>query len=372
MSVLSDEKRLQVLAALVDGNSERAVERMTGVERKTIRRFALRLGRGAVNLHNAVARDLRLSLIELDEVWSFVKKKQARVTPAEHAAGIGEAYAFTALAMPSRFIVSWHVGKRDQASADALITDLRARLVTMPSLTSDGFAAYPPAIETRFGKSVDFATLTKNYTRSGRKDDDHRYEPPRDPFVTKRIVFGSPDVERATTSHIERNNGTLRHHIGRMRRLVYAFSKSPEHHAAAVALCLVHYNLCWVPRTTRVTPAMAAGASPRLWELDELLDALLSVPETKAPMAVALSHRQPEGTARELPNGRGFLRALPGGRGPSAPSDGPAPSPVAPVVVVVPDLATDETGQLDLLSWRPKPKPLPPKGTQLSMFDDFV
>ncbi|XXY54563.1 hypothetical protein WME91_25870 [Sorangium sp. So ce269] len=105
-NVLPRERQLAVLAALVDGNSERAVERMTGVERKTIRRFALRVGIAAQSLHNTMARDLSCSLIESDEVWSFVKKKQSRVTPAEHAAGLGEAYTFTALAMPSRYVVT--------------------------------------------------------------------------------------------------------------------------------------------------------------------------------------------------------------------------------------------------------------------------
>lgn len=368
---LTHKQRLGLLGALIDGNSERAVERLVGVSRATVSKYALLFGQRAVSLHNTLARELHLSLIECDEVWSFVRKKQSRVTPEEHAAGWGEAYCFTGLAMPSRFIVAWKVGKRDQASADAFMADLRARLVTMPSLTSDGFAAYPSAIEAQFGKSVDYAQVIKNYTRSGRRDDDHRYEPPRDPFITKKAVFGAPDLDAATTSHVERNNGTLRHHIGRMRRLVYAFSKDPARHAAAVALGCVAYNLCSTIRTTRLTPAMAAQVVKSPWELEELLDALLSVPETAAPVAVALTHRKPEETARELPNGRGFLRALPGGKGPSAPPS-PAPSPVAPaapVVVAAPEPAR-EMAQLDLLGWRPKPKPLPPKGTQITLFGD--
>ncbi|WP_438021501.1 transposase [Sorangium sp. So ce315] len=354
----------------MDGNSERATERMTGVERKTIRRFALRMGTAAQSLHNTMARDLTCSLIESDEVWSFVKKKQSRVTPEESAAGLGEAYTFTALAMPSRYVVTWHVGKRDEASAAAFVADLRARLVVMPSLTSDGFTAYPGAIGASFGPSVDFCQVIKTFSRGGQRDDDHRYEPPRNPFMTKRVVFGAPDVRAATTAHIERHNGTMRHHIGRMRRLVCAFSKAPEHHRAAVSLGLTHYNLCHIVSTTRVTPAMAAGVARHPWELAELLDALLAVPETPAPVAKPLAPRKPEGTARELPGGRGFLRVVQGGAAPTPPV-APAPPPPAPAPVPAAAASSlpvpvEPSGQLDLFSWRPKPR----TPVQLSLFGD--
>ncbi|WP_437912535.1 transposase [Sorangium sp. So ce302] len=370
-NVLPRERQLAVLAALVDGNSERAVERMTGVERKTIRRFALRVGIAAQSLHNTMARDLSLSLIESDEVWSFVKKKQSRVTPAEHAAGLGEAYTFTALAMPSRYVVTWHVGKRDETSAEAFIKDLRARLVVMPSITSDGFAAYPGAIGSSFGPGVDFGQVIKHFSRGGQRDDDHRYEPPRNPFLTKRVVFGAPNMDAATTAHVERNNATLRHHIGRMRRLVLAFSKDLEHHRAAVSLGLTHYNLCLIVKTMRVTPAMAAGVTSHIWELPELLDALLSVPETPAPSAKPLAPRTPEGTSRALPGGRGFLRVVQGGATPSSPV-APAPPPPAPVPVAAPAHvepsapSAEQSRQLDLFAWRPKPR----KPIQMSLFGD--
>ncbi len=231
-------------------------------------------------------------------------------------------------------------------------------------MTSDGFAPYVSAIERTFGRAVSYAQTVKNYTKGGRQDD-HRYEPPREPFMTKHVVFGAPDLDAATTAHIERNNGTMRHFIGRMRRLVYAFSKSPEHHRAAVSLAYCYYNLCWIPRTMRQTPAMAIGVQSHPWDVAELLDALLSVPETVAPVVQALTFRKPEGAARELPNGRGFLRLVQGDGASAAPSPAPAP-PAAPVVAPV-EPSADPTGQLDLFAWRPRrAKPLPPKGTQLS------
>src|SRR4051812_46929069 len=131
MPFLAPEKRLAVLAALVDGNGVRATSRMSDVNLRTVLRFGVTLGEGAQRLHNALARDLSSPMIENDEIWGYVRKKQARVTEAENAAGLGEAYTFVALGMPSRFAITWKVGKRDQETTNAFIDDLRARLVVM-------------------------------------------------------------------------------------------------------------------------------------------------------------------------------------------------------------------------------------------------
>ena len=203
MSILSTEQRLRVLAALVEGNSERAVERMTDVERKTIRRFALTLGSGAQRLHDRMVRDLACGLVEVDEIWSYVEKKQARVDPVKDGPDVGEAYTFVALDASSRLAIAFYVGKRDQVSTDIFITDLRARLVVMPAMTSDGFSPYISAILASFGSSIDYAMTIKNYRTGSKRGPDHRYEPARDPFITKKPVFGSG--WRSTTDTICRS-----------------------------------------------------------------------------------------------------------------------------------------------------------------------
>ncbi len=352
-NVLSDEKRLAVLAALCDGNSIRAVERMTGVHRDTVMRFAVALGEGAIHLHNRLARGLSCSLVQVDEIWSFVGKKESRVTEKD-AAGIGEAYTFVALDASSRFAIGWYVGKRDQASTDAFMNDVRARLVVMPAMTSDGFAPYVSAIGASFGPGIDYAQTIKNYTKRGRSDGqrhDHRYEPARDPFITKKSIFGAPNLDKASTAYVERNNGTMRHHIGRIRRLCYAFSKKIDNHRAAIALGYVHYNLCHVVSTLRVTPAMAAGVADRVWDLRMLLDALLSAEPCEPPVKQPLAPRVPEATHRPLPNGKWFLRIIDGGKAKPV-----APTPIAPTPApVVAAAALNEPE-------------LPPRGTQLDLF----
>ena len=151
MNVLPVEKRLRVLAALVDGNSERAVGRMADVNDRTLSRFALTVGAGAVRLHDSLIRDLSCSLVEVDEIWSYVQKKQSRVDPEKDGPDVGEAYTFVALDVSSRLAISFYVGKRDQVSTNAFIDDLRARVVVMPQITSDGWAPYVSAIWKSFG-----------------------------------------------------------------------------------------------------------------------------------------------------------------------------------------------------------------------------
>ncbi|KYF92884.1 transposase [Sorangium cellulosum] len=260
-----------MLAALVDGNSERAVSPITDVSRSAISRFGLALGTGAQRLHDRLVQGLRCELIQADEVFSYVGKKQARVTAAD-APGIGETYSFTALDTASRLVIAWRVGKRDMEACSAFIADLRSRLLVMPQITTDGFAPHIAAVAKNFGLSVDFIQTVKNYRTGSYRGPDHRYEPPRDPFITKHTVFGAPDPKKASTAYVERLNGTTRHLLGRMRRLSYAFSKSPEHHRAAVALHYTYFNLCWTVRTLRVTPPMEAGLTGHVWSLEELLD----------------------------------------------------------------------------------------------------
>ncbi len=369
-NVLPREKRVAVLHALVNANSERSAADLANVNARTVARLAVEFGTGAARLHDKIARDLVCTDIECDETWSYVGKKQARVTP-EDPPEVGEAYTWTALDRASRFVIAFHVGKRTAEHANVFMADLRSRLVVMPAISTDGLAAYVAAVGAEFGRSVDYGQMSKNYRSGGRRDDDHRYEPPRGiDFITKKTVYGAPNMDKVSTAHQERQNGTMRHKIGRTRRLCYAFSKKYDHHVAAVALGYVWYNLGWIVKGLRMTPAMAVGATDRLWTIEEFHDAITEAarePEAK-PEKKPLAHRTPEGTARELPNGRGFLRVIPGGGEPSAPRPSPVTPPAAPVPAVAsgaPGLVTDQNGQIDLFSWTPQKREM----VQIDLFE---
>ncbi len=373
-NVLSDELRLRVLAALVDGNSIRAVERMTEVHRDTIMRFGVLIGSGAQRLHDRLVRDLSCALIEVDEQWGYVQKKQARVDPLKDGPDVGEAWTWAALDSSSRLAVTFYVGKRTQASADAFTADLRSRLCVMPQITSDGLALYERPIATNFGPGVDDEQVIKNY-RGGTRGPDHRYEPAREiNFQTKRSVYGTPNLDKGTTAHLERQNLTMRHVNGRLRRLCLAFSKKLDNHRAAVALAYCWYNLGHVVKTLRVTPAMAAGVADHVWTLPEFMEAALDLAPVEKPVAQPLAHRVPVTTSRELPGGRGFLRVVGGASSPSSPaptSPAPVPPPavaaVEPRVHVTVPVASGPAGQLDLLAWV-APPPKPRRYAQLDLF----
>ena len=366
-NVLPFEKRLRVLAALVDGNSVRATSRMTEVHQDTISRFALAMGTGAQHLHDRLVRDLSCTLIEVDEQWSYVQKKQSRVDPVKDSPDHGDAWTWVAIDRNSRLAVAFYVGKRGEDSAQTFTDDLRARLVTMPQITSDGLSAYVGAIGSSFGPGVDYGQTVKNYRTGSRRGPDHRYEPPRDPFLTKRVVFGDPDMKRATTAHVERNNLTMRHVNGRLRRLCLAFSKKLDNHRAAAALGFAWYNFGHVVKTLRVTPAMAAGVTDHVWTIEEFMETVLAEVDAGKPERQPLALRTPPTTARELPNGRGFLRVVGATSSPSAPPPAPMPPPVPRVAVAASGAVTVVAGQLDLLSWVAPPVK-PRRYAQMDLF----
>jgi hypothetical protein len=213
----------------------------------------------------------------------------------------------------------------------------------------------------------------KHYRSGGQRGPDHRYEPPRDPFVTKHTVLGSPTTELIRTPYVERYNLTQRHIVGRTRRLCLAFSKTLRGHRAAIALGIFAYNFVREHSAlgNGTTPAMAAGITDHPWTIAELVEAALAEEPSDPPVPIPLTMPAsrdgfPVGAARPLPNGRGFLRVV-GGPAPAVRQPGPAaPPPVAPVpppvAVVAPvEPAADPSGQLDLFAWTPRPVPAVPR-----------
>ena len=274
MNVLPFDVRVRTVGALVEGNSIRSTERMLGVHRDTIMRFGVLAGEACERFHSESIRDLSCSHIEVDEAWAFVAKKERRRKPGDPVE-FGDAYIFIGMDANSKFIICWRVDKRSVEAADAFIADLRARVLGRPQITSDGFIPYREAVEKSFGGDVDFAMLNKTFKGDMGNQAQHRYSPGRIRSVEKVRIAGRPDMNRASTSYIERQNLTLRMHIRRLTRLTNAFSKRLRNLKAAVALHFAHYNFCRVHETLRVTPAMAAGLTDHVWSISELLAVVL-------------------------------------------------------------------------------------------------
>jgi IS1 family transposase len=320
MNVLPLEKQVRVIAALVEGVSIRATCRLVDADKGTVISLGVRVGEACARLHSNLFRDLNVSLIQLDEIWSFIGAKQGHRQP-HHADNVGDCYTWIALDATNKAILSYRVGKRSWEDCRQFIWDLRQRVVSRPQITSDGYAPYAPTIKAAFGRNVDYGQLQKIYEEPEREPEaSRRYSPSRVVRVDREAVYGSPEEAQISTSFVERQNLTLRMQMRRFTRLTNAFSRRPRNHAAAVALHVAHYNLCRWHETIRCTPAMALGVTDHVWTIEELIEAAMSAPEPKpGPKAPRTSDRtggygfnRNEG----LPEGRKpvQLRVIPGGR----------------------------------------------------------
>ena len=272
MNVLPRDKQVQIISALIEGCSIRSVERMHGVHRDTIMRLGVAIGERCAALHDHMMRDLHVTTLELDELWSFVGCKQKNAS--EGAPNEGDQYIYTALAANQRAIVSYAVGKRNATTTRYFVNDVRARVLGRPQITTDAFPQYVPAMEAAFAGECDFATLEKVYAGEvpGRGQAAVRYSPGQLRGTKQRIITGSPNPARIATSYVERSNLSARMTNRRLTRLTNAFSKKLRNHRAAVALMVAAYNLVHVVDTLRETPAMALGLTDRPWAVAELVD----------------------------------------------------------------------------------------------------
>ena len=368
---------------------------MFKLDKNAVLDLAMLIGLGCLNLHNlTLVHGVSSTLIiEGDETWSFIFKKQSRIDPAKDPAEYGDAYTFIALDATAKLVISYHVGKRTEEDADAFARDLRSRLTMVPHLATDGFPAYPAVIAKHFQGAIDYGTAVKHYRTGSQRGPDHRYEPPRDPFVTKHSVLGAPQDDLICTAHVERYNLTQRHIVGRTRRLCLAFSKTLKGHVAGTALGVFAYNFCREHSALgkRRTPAMVLRAwRIHPWTIYELVAAALEAAELPRRHACACPPRDAGVSGRQA---RRCVAPLAGRRLPAVGACGVSPgegcaaraSPSRRAVSSGTRRRRGRQGsrlaavasrrhvepvddrQLDLLAWRPKP--LPPKGSQLELFD---
>jgi IS1 family transposase len=271
MNVLPIEKQIQIVNSLVEGCSVRSTARLVGVEHKTVLRVLLRAGKRCQRLLDDKMRGIHSRFIQVDEMHGFVYVRQKNLNPTRHdEITMGEQYLFIALDSETKLIPSFLVGKRSAENCYYLMKDLESRIVTRPQLTTDGFRPYVNAVDDTFGTSVDYAMLVKTY--SGDDTNRERYSPSEIVDARPVPVMGNPKPQFISTSHVERQNLTVRMQLRRFTRLTNAFSKKLENLKAALSLYFAWYNFCRVHSTLRVTPAMAAGVTETIWPLDSLLN----------------------------------------------------------------------------------------------------
>lgn len=270
MNKLPSDKRVQILGMMVEGMSIRAIARLTGASKNTIVKFLRDAGEACLDYQDQHLRSLPCKRVEVDEIWSFVYAKQRNISTAKAAPeGAGDVWTWTAICADTKLAVSWLLGSRDADTATIFMTDLASRLVNRIQLTSDGHKAYLEAVEAAFGADVDYAMLVKRYGEA--PEGQRRYSPAVCTGAAKELITGQPRADHISTSYAERQNLTMRMHMRRFTRLTNAFSKDAENHAHSVALNFMYYNFVRIHGTLRVTPAMAAGVTDKLWELADIV-----------------------------------------------------------------------------------------------------
>lgn len=270
-NVLPKDKQTAIIGALAEGSSIRAIERMTGVHRDTIMRLGVRVGQGCATLLDTKIRDLSCRHLQIDEIWGFIGKKENNVRSTD-SLECGDVWTFCAIDADTKLVPSFKVGKRDSATANAFVSDVASRLKNRVQISSDALRTYVEAVEQAFGSDVDFAQIVKTYESPDSEGPERRYSPPEITITEKRSVAGHPDMNLASTSYIERLNGTTRLHMRCLTRLTYAFSKKLENFQVAVALHFAYYNFVKRHNTLRCTPAMAAGIERDFWAVKDLVD----------------------------------------------------------------------------------------------------
>jgi IS1 family transposase len=262
-----------VISALCEGVSIRATERLTGINRNTIMRLGVRVGEGCAVVHGRLMRDLRVSRIELDEVWSFVKKKKRNVQ-AHDPDTVGDQFIYLAMDSTGKAIISWLVGKRSMRNTIDIATDVRRRVLGNPEISTDGYAPYIRAVDEAFDGLASHGIVDKQEVIIAKGPGTEKYYAKQVLVKVERTpISGAPKT--ISTSFIERQNLTLRMSQRRLTRLSNGFSKKFENHCAAVALYAAHYNFCRVHEALRITPAMQVGVTDHIWSISELVAAAI-------------------------------------------------------------------------------------------------
>ena len=263
----------------------RSISRVADVSINTVSNLLAEAGEACLAIHNEQVRNVPAKRVQCDEIWSFCYAKQANVKAAKSAPeDAGDVWTWTALDADSKLIVSYLAGGRDAGYATEFMQDLVERLSTRVQLTTDGHRAYAEAVEGAFGMEVDYAMLVKLYGPTIAAPG--RYSPAECVGTRKKLVMGSPTPEHVSTSYVERQNLTMRMSMRRFTRLTNAFSKKLDNHIHALALYFAHYNFCRIHKTLRMSPAMAAGITDRLWSMEDIvakIDEMAPAPKPRGP-----------------------------------------------------------------------------------------
>ncbi len=269
MNRLSTERRSQILRCLVEGNSIRSTSRITGAAKNTVVKLLVDAGKACSEYQHKTLRNLSCKRLQCDEIWSFCYAKKKNVPKKlQGQFGYGDEVTWAAIDAETKLVPSWLIGDRSGYTAYVFMKDLASRLKHRVQLTTDGHGAYLEAVEGAFGADIDYDMLIKIYGTGS--EGEKRYSPPEIIETKRKIIVGNPDPKLISTSYVERQNLTMRMSMRRFTRLTNGFSKKVENHAHAISLHFMYYNFARIHKTLRVTPAMEAKVTDRLWSIEDI------------------------------------------------------------------------------------------------------
>jgi len=259
------------LSLMLEGMSVRSVQRLTGLSRDTLADLIILVGGNCDRLLAEKVKGVTVTDVQLDEIWSFVGMKDKQRAAKGLSYEVGDSWTFIGIERETKLILAHQVGQRDSNTCWAFMMKLRSAVGKGRfQLTTDGLAHYRTNVPFAFGMQVDFAQLIKNYASA---QSETRYSPATIINTEKLPMFGNPDEDRISTSHIERFNLTLRMSLRRFTRLTNGHSKSLKHHKAMQALFIAWYNFGRKNEALKgATPAMASKLTDHVWTIKELLE----------------------------------------------------------------------------------------------------
>ncbi len=269
MNRLSEEKRALVIRCLLDGNSMRGTARIAQVSRQTVTKLLIDLGPLLADFHDRHMQHLEIQRLELDELWSFIGKKDRNLAPEARGFNNGEGSVWTWLALDptTKLVPVFMLGDRDTESAIRFAEEIAWRVTSNVEICSDAHEPYVEAIWQAFEGRSHYAQVKKIY---GTTPDDRRH---RYLKSERRTVYGKP-IKDISTSLVERVNLNCRMNMRRYTRKTSGFSRKKHNHWCALQLHFFAYNFVNIHRSIRMTPAMKAGICSDLLDIEDLVQML--------------------------------------------------------------------------------------------------
>jgi IS1 family transposase len=263
MNRLDKAKRALAIKIISEGGSMRTASRVVDVSINTVMKLVCEVGEACAGYQDRMFRNLPCAELQLDEIHSFVgcREKNKKNAINGHP---GDVWTWTSLCPQTKLIPAWLVGDRSARTAMEFCHDLGGRFTGRLQITSDGHPAYRFAVTSGFGK-CDFAQLVKIY---GHDEEGNQIVT----HTEKKIICGNPDVDKISTSLIERSNLTIRMCSRRFTRLTNGFSKKLSNHVSALGLHFFIYNFCRKHGTIKTTPAIAAGVADKVWSIEDVIE----------------------------------------------------------------------------------------------------